>query len=159
MQSVHHLWLKALLHCITMYQSIKTETLIHVTLKRNWITSVNWCKSWQQCVAQYLVLPGAWQADTLPTWWLQSVRPTHKPTTTIQAITIIHIKTAISNLKTIITDSINATGNAIPSVHQSVCFHSIFRIDWLLTLNFCKWVGHDHSSQGIEGIGQGHGSG
>ena len=40
-----------------------------------------------------------------------------------------------------------------PSVCPSVCFHSIFGTDWPLTLNFCMWVGHDHSSQGIEGHG------
>ena len=33
----------------------------------------------------------------------------------------------------------------------SICFHSIFATNWPLTLNFCLWVGHDHSSQGIEG--------
>ena len=39
-----------------------------------------------------------------------------------------------------------------PSVCCStICFYSIFRTDWLLTLNFCMWVGHDHSSLGIEG--------
>ena len=37
------------------------------------------------------------------------------------------------------------------SVRPSVCCHSTFGIDWPLTLNFCTWVGHDHSSQGIEG--------
>ena len=39
----------------------------------------------------------------------------------------------------------------------SVCFHSIFGTNWPLTFNFGMWVGHDHSSQGIEG--HGHGSG
>ena len=42
-----------------------------------------------------------------------------------------------------------------PSVRLSIrCFHSIFRTNWPLTLNFCMWVDHDYSSQGIEG--QGH---
>jgi len=40
------------------------------------------------------------------------------------------------------------------SICLSVCFHSIFGTDWPLTVNTCVWVGHDHSSQGIEG--QGH---
>ena len=37
-----------------------------------------------------------------------------------------------------------------PSVCPSVCFHSIFGTDLLLTLNLCTWVVHDHSCQGIE---------
>ena len=43
-----------------------------------------------------------------------------------------------------------------PSVRLSVYFHPTFGTDWPLTLKFCMWVGlgHDHSSQGIEG--QGH---
>ena len=36
------------------------------------------------------------------------------------------------------------------SVCLSVCFNSIFGINWPLTLNFCTWVGHDHISQVIE---------
>ena len=40
-----------------------------------------------------------------------------------------------------------------PSVCPSICFHSIFGIDWPLTLNFSMWVGHDHSSHEIEGQG------
>ena len=36
------------------------------------------------------------------------------------------------------------------SICPSVCFHSIIETDWPLTLNFCKWVGHDHNSQGIK---------
>ena len=49
--------------------------------------------------------------------------------------------------------------------HPSCCpfFHSIFRTDWPLTLNFCVCVGHDRSSQGIEAKvmcqDQGHRSG
>ena len=50
----------------------------------------------------------------------------------------------------VVTDRISEGGNAIAFVRPSVCFHSIFGTDW----NFCTWVGHDHSSQGIEG--QGH---
>ena len=38
-----------------------------------------------------------------------------------------------------------------PSVCLSVCFHSIVGTNWPLTLKFFVWVGHDHSSQGIEG--------
>ena len=36
------------------------------------------------------------------------------------------------------------------SICPSVCFHSVFGTDWLLTLTFCLPVGHDHSSQGLE---------
>jgi len=55
----------------------------------------------------------------------------------------------------LITDHISMGGNAITSVClTSICFQSIFRTNWPLILNFCTWVGHDHSSQGIEG--QGH---
>ena len=32
-------------------------------------------------------------------------------------------------------------------VYPSICFHSVFGTDWLLTLNFCVWVGHDCSSR------------
>jgi len=71
----------------------------------------------------------------------------------------------------LVTDRISVGGNALtfvrPSLCQSVCFHSIFGTDGPLILKFCMWVGHDHSSQGIEGQGQvkvigqgqGHGSG
>ena len=41
------------------------------------------------------------------------------------------------------------------SVCPSICFHSIFGNDWLLTLNVCVPVGHDSSLQGIEGQGRG----
>ena len=44
--------------------------------------------------------------------------------------------------------------HSLPSVCPSISFQSIFGSDWPLTLNFCKWVGHDHRSQEIEG--QGH---
>jgi len=37
-----------------------------------------------------------------------------------------------------------------PSVCPSVCFHSIFRTDWLLALIFCVCVDHYHGWQGIE---------
>ena len=65
------------------------------------------------------------------------------------------------------TDRISEWGNAIAFVWRSVCpsdcFHSIFWTDWPLTLNFCMWAGHDHSSQGIEGqcntVGQAQGQG
>jgi len=39
----------------------------------------------------------------------------------------------------------------LSAVHLSLCFHSIFRTDLPLKLNFYVWVGHDHSLQGIEG--------
>ena len=42
----------------------------------------------------------------------------------------------------------------INSAHLSICSHSIFANDWPLTLSFCMWVGHDHSSQWIEGQSQ-----
>jgi len=38
-----------------------------------------------------------------------------------------------------------------PSVCPSVCFYCILSTKWQLTLNFCMWVDHDYSSQGIEG--------
>ena len=57
-------------------------------------------------------------------------------------------------------DHISEEGNAIASVCLifclSVCFHTIFEVDRFLTLNFCMWISHDHSSQWIEG--QGHSS-
>ena len=37
------------------------------------------------------------------------------------------------------------------SVYPSVCFHSVFRTDWSLTLIFCMCVAHDHSSPWAEG--------
>ena len=40
-----------------------------------------------------------------------------------------------------------------PSVCPSVCLHSVFGTEWLLTLNLCVSVVRDHSSQGIEGHG------
>ena len=72
-------------------------------------------------------------------------------TCAFQTPTII---TTICLFATMFTNCIKASGNAITSVCPSVCFHSIFTTDWLLTWNFCMWVGHDHSSQGIEGQGQ-----
>ena len=42
----------------------------------------------------------------------------------------------------------NANYAITSSVRPSVCFHSIFWTDWLLTVNFCVPVGHDRSSQG-----------
>jgi len=54
----------------------------------------------------------------------------------------------------VIVDCYSKGGNAIASVRLSVCFHSVFRTNWPLTLNSCMWIGHDHSSQGIES--QGH---
>jgi len=37
----------------------------------------------------------------------------------------------------IFTDRCNASGNAVASIRQSVCFHSVFRTYWLLTSNVC----------------------
>jgi len=54
----------------------------------------------------------------------------------------------------LITNCINEAGNAITSIYPfvclSICFHSVFQTDWLLNLNVCVWVGHDHSLQEIE---------
>ena len=49
-----------------------------------------------------------------------------------------------------ITDCISEGGNAITSVCLSICFHSICGTNWPLTLKFCMWVGHNHSSQGLK---------
>jgi len=53
----------------------------------------------------------------------------------------------------IITDRINAAGNAFASVPLSVClsisFHSVFGTDIPLTLN-CTRVGHDHSCRQLK---------
>ena len=55
---------------------------------------------------------------------------------------------------TLVTDRIRMGGNAITSIRLSVhCFHSIFGTDWRSILYFCLWVGHGHSSQGMEGYG------
>ena len=59
----------------------------------------------------------------------------------------------------VVIDRISEGNNAITSVHPSVCFHSILGTNWLLTLNFCTSIVHDHSSQEIEGQGQDHKSG
>jgi len=53
-------------------------------------------------------------------------------------------------LFTTFTDRIRESGNAIVSVWLSVRFHSTFGTDWLLTSNVSVWLGHGHSSQGID---------
>ena len=49
----------------------------------------------------------------------------------------------------------NAIAYVRPFVRLFPLYRYISRTDWPLTLNFCEWVGHDHSSPWIEG--QGHG--
>ena len=64
-----------------------------------------------------------------------------------------HSYSPVLQCKTVVTDRVSTGGNAIASIRLSACFHSIFVTDWPFTLNFCMSVGHDHSSQGIEGQG------
>jgi len=47
----------------------------------------------------------------------------------------------------------NAIASLCLCIHLSIrpFFHSIFGTDWPLTLNFCTWLSHDHSSHGIGG--------
>ena len=87
--------------------------------------------------------------------------PTYCAWSTFTSFVVQQAVKQVYFISSFITDCISVGGNAIVSVHlsirPSICFHSVFRTDWPLTLNFCVQVNHDHSSQGIEG--QGHGSG
>jgi len=53
-----------------------------------------------------------------------------------------------------VTDRIIMVGNAITYVRPCVCFHSVFRSNWPLTLTFCMYMVHAHSFPEFESQGQ-----
>jgi len=48
----------------------------------------------------------------------------------------------------VFTDRMSMGGNAVVSICPLVCFHSIFRTNWPMTLTFCMCIGDDHSCPG-----------